>query len=137
MIEHTLNAYIDFSKKNEHCEYEIQFFYGEVLDLFKSRNYLEDKILVASGLNQDFTGNPFYFKDSDKHMGDLIAIADEIVHLDSICTYEEKGRRCGLSATKTQRLVNGEPASIDDELIVVGGKDTYEARCAKHHYVKK
>ena len=44
-------------------------------------------------------------------------------------------------ATRTQRLVNNEPAAIDDPLIVIGGTedvrepDRYEARCRAHHRV--
>ena len=41
---------------------------------------------------------------------------------------------------RTQRLVGGRPAAIDDPLIVIGGFDgpaieTYEARCLRHHEV--
>jgi thymidine kinase len=47
---------------------------------------------------------------------------------------------CGETATRTQRLVGGRPAAIDDPLIVIGGFDapaieTYEARCLRHHEV--
>jgi len=45
---------------------------------------------------------------------------------------------CGETATRTQRLVGGRPAAIDDPLVVIGGFDTaavetYEARCLRHH----
>jgi thymidine kinase len=33
----------------------------------------------------------------------------------------------------TQRLVNGHPAPADDETIVVGALDSYEARCRSCH----
>jgi thymidine kinase len=44
---------------------------------------------------------------------------------------------CGGNATKTQRLIDGTPAAYDDDVIVVGGKEMYEARCRDHHIVKK
>jgi thymidine kinase len=47
---------------------------------------------------------------------------------------------CGDTATRTQRLVGGRPAAIDDPLVVIGGFDTaaaetYEARCHRHHEI--
>ncbi|MFM8428855.1 MAG: thymidine kinase, partial [Candidatus Limnocylindrus sp.] len=46
--------------------------------------------------------------------------------------------KCGGEATRTQRMRNGQPASVSDELIVIGGMggdDTYEARCRACHVV--
>jgi thymidine kinase len=37
----------------------------------------------------------------------------------------------------TQRLVNGRPAPADDETIVVGALDSYEARCRNCHSVSQ
>ena len=67
-------------------------------------------------------------------MPQLLALADEITMLSAICVV------CGETATRTQRLVGGRPAAIDDPLIVIGGFDapaieTYEARCLRHHEV--
>ena len=67
-------------------------------------------------------------------MPELMARADEISMLTAICVI------CGEPATRTQRLVNGRPAAIDDPLVVIGGMDTaavetYEARCNRHHEV--
>ena len=44
---------------------------------------------------------------------------------------------CGAEATRTQRMVAGRPAAMDDPLIVVGGMhgDRYEARCRAHHVI--
>jgi thymidine kinase len=84
--------------------------------------------VIASGLNTDFAGRPF------GSMPMLLAMADQITMLTAICVV------CGETATRTQRLVGGRPAAIDDPLIVIGGFDgpaveTYEARCLRHHEV--
>ena len=57
-------------------------------------------------------------------------LADSVAKLTAICTFPG----CGADATRTQRLVNNQPAAIDDPLIVIGGTegrgepDRYEAR---------
>ncbi len=84
--------------------------------------------VIASGLNTDFAGRPF------GAMPQLLALADEITMLTAICVV------CGEPATRTQRLVGGRPAAVDDPLIVIGGfgspaVETYEARCLRHHEV--
>ena len=84
--------------------------------------------VIASGLNTDFAGRPF------GAMPILLALADQITMLTAICVV------CGETATRTQRLVGGRPAAIDDPLIVIGGFDgpaveTYEARCLRHHEI--
>jgi thymidine kinase len=84
--------------------------------------------VIASGLNLDFAARPF------GPMPTLLALADEITMLTAICVV------CGELATRTQRLVGGRPAAIDDPVIVVGGLDdrtveTYEARCIRHHEI--
>jgi thymidine kinase len=84
--------------------------------------------VIASGLNLDFAGRPF------GPMPELLARADEVTMLSAICVV------CGETATRTQRLVGGRPAAIDDPLIVIGGfatpaVETYEARCLRHHEI--
>jgi thymidine kinase len=84
--------------------------------------------VIVSGLNTDFAGRPF------GPMPELLALADEITMLSAICVV------CGETATRTQRLVGGRPAAIDDPLIVIGGFEspaieTYEARCLRHHEI--
>jgi thymidine kinase len=84
--------------------------------------------VIASGLNTDFAGRPF------GPMPELLALADEVTMLTAICVV------CGETATRTQRLVGGRPAAIDDPLIVIGGfaslaVETYEARCLRHHEI--
>ncbi len=84
--------------------------------------------VIASGLNLDFAGRPF------GPMPILLAHADAVTMLTAICVV------CGDPATRTQRLVGGRPAAIDDPLVVIGGFDaaaaeTYEARCHRHHEI--
>ena len=42
---------------------------------------------------------------------------------------------CGSSSSRTQRLIDGQPARIDDPIILVGANESYEPRCRAHHIV--
>jgi thymidine kinase len=44
---------------------------------------------------------------------------------------------CGEEASRTQRLVNGEPAFYDDPIVMVGAAEAYEARCRDHHVIRR
>ena len=84
------------------------------------------RTVIVSGLDQDFAGRPF------ATIPELLARADEVTKLTAICV------SCGAEATRTQRMRNGKPASVSDELIVIGGMggdETYEARCRACHVV--
>ncbi len=61
-----------------------------------------DRVVIVDGLNRDFLGRPF------GPMPELLAIAEEVVMLSAICMV------CGGEATRTQRLVDGRPATPDD-----------------------
>lgn len=113
---------------------EIQFLDDKII------SYIDDladkgKIVIASGLNLDFRGEPFPFKESQKTMKDLIVIADYVETLTAICTYLDKGKKCGVEATRTQRIIDDKPAPYDSPIILVGAADSYEARCRLHHIV--
>jgi len=71
---------------------------------------------VLAGLDLDYAGRPFGL------MPVLMAYADEVVKLSAICA------KCGNDATRTQRLVNGEPAGLGP-VVQIGGAESYEARC--------
>jgi thymidine kinase len=106
---------------------EAEFFVPEVVDAVEALRR-SGRHVIVTGLNLDFAGRPF------GSMPDLMARADEVTMLTAICVI------CGETATRTQRLVNGRPAAIDDPLVVIGGMDdaaveTYEARCNRHHEV--
>lgn len=79
--------------------------------------------VIVAGLDTDFRGEPF------GAMPHLLSIAEEVIKLQAICVV------CGESASRTQRLVNGRPAAIDDPIILVGAQESYEARCRQHHEV--
>ncbi len=102
---------------------EIQFF-GEKVVEFCDKMANEGKRIIVAGLDQDFKGDPF------KPMDELLAKAEFIDKFNAICMV------CGSPASRTQRLVNGEPAYSDDPIVMVGASESYEARCRKHHVVK-
>ena len=101
---------------------EVQFFGKEVIQICED---LADKgvRVIAAGLDMDFRGEPF------GPMPELLARAEFVTKLTAACTV------CGCAATRTQRIINGKPANYDDPVILVGAKESYEARCRKHHIV--
>ena len=103
---------------------EIQFFDESVVDLCRAMANGGVRVLVA-GLDLDFRGEPF------GPVPTLMAEAEIVDKLQAICLI------CGAPASRTQRLINGEPASYKDPIILVGATDSYEARCRRHHYVPR
>jgi thymidine kinase len=103
---------------------EVQFFGWEVTDLCQK---LADRgvRVIAAGLDMDFRGEPF------GPMPVLMAQAESVEKLQAICVV------CGNPASRTQRLINGQPAAYDDPVILVGGSESYEARCRKCHQVPR
>lgn len=108
---------------------EIQFFDPEIIQVVQS--LLEADIrVIFTGLSQDFRGEPF------GSMPTLLALCDEIEKPTAICTEEVDGKICETPATKTQRLINGQPAKYSDPIVLIGDeKEGYHARCHKHHVV--
>lgn len=101
---------------------EVQFFDEGIVALC-DRWANEGRTVIVAGLDQDFRGQPFGF------MPLLLALADEVIKLRAICM------RCGQPASKTQRLVDGRPASWDEPTILIGAAERYEARCRRCHKV--
>jgi thymidine kinase len=93
---------------------EGQFFKANIVDVC---NKLADrgKRVIVAGLDQDYKGNPF------DPMPQLLAIAEYITKTLAICVV------CGNPADRTQRKTE------QQELVVVGAKDLYEARCRSCH----
>jgi len=81
--------------------------------------------VIVAGLDMDFRGEPF------GPMPSLMAQAEKVDKLQAICVV------CGAPASRTQRLINGQPASYDDPVVVVGAAEMYEARCRHCHEVPK
>jgi len=79
--------------------------------------------VVLAGTDTDFRGEPF------GPMGDLMAVAEEVDKLRAICVV------CGDLACRNQRLIDGRPARYDSPTIMVGGRESYEARCRHCHRV--
>jgi thymidine kinase len=102
---------------------EAQFFEQDIVGLLEE---LADagKHLVVAGLELDFLARPF------GPMPELMARADRLTKLQASCQYPGCGSR---QATRTQRLIDGGPASPDSPLVVIGGAATYQARCRHHH----
>lgn len=99
---------------------EVQFFDDAIAEVC---DYLaqQGKRVMVAGLDMDFKGQPFGV------MPILITEAEFVTKLTAVCSC------CGAPGTRTQRLVNGQPASWNDPLILVGASESYEARCRHCH----
>jgi len=80
----------------------------------------QGKIVIINFLNTTFRAEPW------PYIPWIMAIADKIDLLTAVCEV------CGDEATLTQRLVNGLPANFNDDTVVVGGHEKYQARCREH-----
>ncbi len=79
--------------------------------------------VILAGIDTDFRGEPF------GPMPRLMCLAEVVDKLHAICV------RCGAPASRNQRLIDGRPAHWDSPLIMVGGTESYEARCRNCHAV--
>lgn len=92
----------------------------------------ERRLVIVAALNLDFRGEPW------EVVKEVLPYADDIRVLRAVCTYtDERGRKCGRPATRTQRLLDGRPAPYESPRVMVGGRESYEARCKRHHVVPK
>jgi thymidine kinase len=81
--------------------------------------------VILAGTDTDFRGEPF------GAMPALMAVAEVVDKLHAICVL------CGAPASRNQRLLDGRPAAWDSPVILVGGRDRYEARCRQCHVVPR
>lgn len=102
---------------------EVQFFEDKTLITVLEMMVTKGVRIIMTGLDTDFRGKPFPM------MEKLLCRAERVDKLTAIC------HKCGSIATKTQRLIDGEPADYDEPTIKVGGKEVYEARCRECHEI--
>ncbi len=72
---------------------------------------------MVAGLDKDFRGEPFGV------LPGLLTRAEFVTKLTAVCA------KCGAPTTRTQRIINGKPASFNDPIVLVGAKEAYEPRC--------
>jgi thymidine kinase len=98
---------------------ELQFFDEHIVKVITKLTN-EGKKVIGTGLDLDFKAEPFGY------MPELCCIATKVDKLAAVCM------KCGdENATRTQRLVDGKPVDKNSPLIMIGGDETYEARCIK------
>ncbi|HPF61277.1 MAG: thymidine kinase [Gemmatimonadetes bacterium] len=97
---------------------EVQFLDAGIVEV--ATHLAESGIrVICAGTDTDFRGEPFGM------MGHLMAIAEDVTKLQAICVV------CGDLACRNQRLVDGHPAAWDMPVVMVGGTESYEARCRR------
>lgn len=107
---------------------EIQFLSEDIIDVVQFLIEADIQVVFA-GLSLDFRGEPF------GSMPTLLALCDDIERPTAICTYTPNGHICGQEATRTQRLINGQPANYSDPIVLIGAEQEYQPRCPNHHIV--
>jgi thymidine kinase len=103
---------------------EAQFFGNEIINVVQVLANRGVRVIVA-GLDTDFRGEPF------GPMPTMMAQAEQVDKLYAICMV------CGDAASRTQRLIDGQPAHYKDPIVIVGASELYEARCREHHEVPR
>lgn len=101
---------------------EAQFFSAEIINVVNELANAGKRVIVG-GLDTDFRGEPF------GPMPEILAIAESVTKLTAICVVS------GEPATRTQRLINGKPASYDDPIVLIGASEAYEPRARRYHIV--
>lgn len=97
---------------------EAQFFDEGIVDVAQKLAYRGKRVIVA-GLDMDFRALPF------GPMPKLLAVAESVTKLSAVCVV------CGRPASRSQRIAA--PQGAENERVVVGAKDCYEARCRFCH----
>lgn len=102
------------------CVDEVQFLSKDIVSISDALANKGIRVILA-GLDRDFRGEPF------GSMPDLLIRAEFVTKLSAVCN------KCGNPATRTQRMINGEPANYHDPIILVGATESYEPRCRHCH----
>ncbi len=95
---------------------EAQFFENNLVQVCQALADSGKRVIVA-GLDQDYKAMPF------EPMPQLLAVAEYITKTLAICVI------CGAPANRTQRITK------NDERVLVGATNHYEARCRLHHII--
>jgi thymidine kinase len=103
---------------------EAQFLDAQILNVATTLAGRGVRVILA-GTDTDFRGEPF------GSMGELMAIAEMVDKLQAICVL------CGDPACRNQRLIDGKPARYDSPTIMIGGRESYQARCRHCHSVPR
>ncbi len=103
---------------------EAQFLDGGIVEVATDLAGRGIRVILA-GTDTDFRGEPF------GPMPALLAVAEVVDKLHAICVV------CGNPASCNQRLIEGRPARYDSPVIMVGGEESYEARCRSCHKVPR
>lgn len=104
---------------------EIQFFslksgIYQVIDRLLELGY----DVICAGLRLDFKGEPF---------GSTLALIGLCGGMHNVTLLYSYCAKCGKPAHLPQRLIDGKPAPHDSKQVLVGGKESYEARCYECH----
>ena len=99
-------------------------FFGDELGAVVEALAADGRRVIVSGTDRTFRGEPF------DPLPRLIATAEYVDKLRAICAV------CGEPAARNQRLVDGEPAHVDEPTIKVGAAESYEARCRNCHTLR-
>lgn len=97
---------------------EVQFFDDQIVRV-ASQLATAGKRVILAGLDMDFEGKPF------EPMPQLLAIAEYVTKVHAICM------KCGDLASYSFRLSDAK------QKVVLGEKESYEARCRKCFYADK
>ncbi|MBD8488541.1 thymidine kinase [Echinicola sp. CAU 1574] len=97
---------------------EVQFFDKQIVQVANSLAKSGKRVILA-GLDMDFEGKPF------EPMPQLLATAEYVTKVHAICM------KCGDLASYSFRLSDAK------QKVVLGEKDSYEARCRKCFYEDK
>ncbi len=100
---------------------EIQFFEPALAEYILSLQ-VQGVYIYTTGLDLDFAQKPW------ETTMKVMAYADHVEKKVAVCSVCNK-----VNATRTQRLINGKPASKSSPRVLIAGLDSYTARCPIHH----
>ncbi len=86
-------------------------------------------VVYVACLDMDFQRNPFRFRDNDRNVGNLLAVADEVHKKAAVCKAKTGSLVCGRDARYSMRIAGGQ------NLVEVGGAEKYIATCLEHHKI--